>query len=160
VTSGRIRGKRRYHGPWRYLPGGWSDDTVPVHAYAVAHPDGVCLFDTGQTVRAARPGYHPRWHPYFKLARCELDPEDEIASQIDAQSVRWVLRRDTRRARARAPRPSRRRCTQAGASRIGEIVRATASPLALSMPSRQSSGTSPFPVWRNRANEKRRLSAA
>jgi hypothetical protein len=46
VTSGRIRGKRRYHGPWRYLPGGWSDDTVPVHAYAVAHPDGVCLFDT------------------------------------------------------------------------------------------------------------------
>lgn len=91
LTTGRVRGKRRSRGPLRYLPGGWSDETVPVHAYAVDHPDGVCLFDTGQTAKAARPGYHPRWHPFFRLARFELGPEDEVAAQLDAQSVRWVV---------------------------------------------------------------------
>jgi glyoxylase-like metal-dependent hydrolase (beta-lactamase superfamily II) len=75
----------------RYLPGGWSDDTVPVHAFAVDHPNGICLFDTGQTANAARPGYHPRWHPFFWLARFELTQDDEVAAQIDAQSVRWVV---------------------------------------------------------------------
>jgi glyoxylase-like metal-dependent hydrolase (beta-lactamase superfamily II) len=75
----------------RYLPGGWSENAVPVHAYAVDHPGGVCLFDTGQTAKAVRPGYHPRWHPFFWLARFELDPEDELAAQIDPRSVRWVV---------------------------------------------------------------------
>ena len=90
VTTGRVRGKRRT-GPLRYLPGGWSDETVPVHAFAVEHPDGVCLFDTGQTARAARGGYHPRWHPFFRLARFELEPKDEVASQLDPQTVRWIV---------------------------------------------------------------------
>ncbi len=91
MTTGRVRGKRRSHGPLRYLPGGWSDDTVPVHAYAVMHPEGVCLFDTGQTARAVQPGYHPRWHPFLRLARFELEPKDEVASQLDPQTVRWVV---------------------------------------------------------------------
>ena len=90
MTTGRVRGKRRT-GLLRYLPGGWSDETVPVHAFAVEHPDGVCLFDTGQTARAARGGYHPRWHPFFWLARFELEPKDEVASQIDPLTVRWVV---------------------------------------------------------------------
>ena len=90
MTTGRVRGKRRM-GPLRYLPGGWSDETVPVHAFAVEHPDGVCLFDTGQTARAARGRYHPRWHPFFRLARFELEPKDEVASQLDPQTVRWVV---------------------------------------------------------------------
>ncbi len=64
---------------------------MPVHAFAVEHPDGTCLFDTGQTARAAVAGYLPRWHPYLRLARFELGPEDEVASQLDAASVRWVV---------------------------------------------------------------------
>lgn len=91
LTTGRVRGKRRSRGPLRYLPGGWSDETVPVHGYAVDHPVGICLFDTGQTAKAARPGYHPHWHPFFRLARFELGPEDEVAAQIDARTVRWVV---------------------------------------------------------------------
>ena len=91
MTTGRVRGKRRARGPLRYLPGGWSDETLPVHAYAVVHPDGVCLFDTGQTALATNPGYHTRWHPFLWLARFELAPEDEAAAQIDAHSVRWVV---------------------------------------------------------------------
>jgi glyoxylase-like metal-dependent hydrolase (beta-lactamase superfamily II) len=90
LTTGRVRGKQR-SGPLRYLPGGWSDETLPVHAFAVGHPDGVCLFDTGQTARALRAGYHPRWHPYLWLARFELTPEDEVASQLDPLTVRWVV---------------------------------------------------------------------
>lgn len=90
VTTGRVRGKRR-KGPLRYLPGGWNNETVPVHAFAVEHPDGVCLFDTGQTARAAHGGYHPRWHPFLRLARFELEPKDEIASQLDPLTVRWVV---------------------------------------------------------------------
>jgi N-acyl homoserine lactone hydrolase len=90
LTTGRVRGKRR-SGPLRYLPGGWSDATLPVHAFAVDHPDGVCLFDTGQTVRATRAGYHQRWHPFLWLARFELGSEDEVASQLDPATVRWVV---------------------------------------------------------------------
>jgi N-acyl homoserine lactone hydrolase len=91
LTTGRVRGKERARGPLRYLPGGWSDETLPVCAYAVEHPAGVCLFDTGQTVRATQPGHHPWWHPYLRLARFELEERDEAAAQLDPQTVRWVV---------------------------------------------------------------------
>jgi glyoxylase-like metal-dependent hydrolase (beta-lactamase superfamily II) len=91
VTTGRVRPKARARGPRRYLPGGWSGETLPVNAFAVSHPDGICLFDTGQTARAAAPGYLPRWHPFLRLARFELGPEDEVAAQVDPASVRWVV---------------------------------------------------------------------
>ena len=87
LTTGQARGKRRTKGPLRYLPGGWSEATVPVNAYAVNHPEGVCLFDTGQTLRGSR----YRGHPFLWLTKFELEPEEEIAAQIDPQSVRWVV---------------------------------------------------------------------
>jgi glyoxylase-like metal-dependent hydrolase (beta-lactamase superfamily II) len=95
-STGRVRPKRASHGVRRYLPGGWSDETLPVNCYLVHHPAGLCLFDTGQTARAAKPGYHQRWHPYLGLARFELGPEDEIAPQltragVEPASVRWVV---------------------------------------------------------------------
>jgi glyoxylase-like metal-dependent hydrolase (beta-lactamase superfamily II) len=91
LTTGRVRGKRRTSGLLRYLPGGWADETLPVNAYAVEHPAGTCLFDTGQTARATRPGYHPWWHPYLRLARFELDEADEVGAQVDPATVRWVV---------------------------------------------------------------------
>jgi glyoxylase-like metal-dependent hydrolase (beta-lactamase superfamily II) len=95
LTTGRLRQKRR-GGPARYLPGGWAAETLPVNAFAVEHPLGICLFDTGQTARAARPGYHQRWHPYLWLSRFELAPEEEAAPQLtlrglDPSAVRWVV---------------------------------------------------------------------
>jgi len=64
--------------------------------FLVHHPAGLCLFDTGQTALAAAAGYHPRWHPFLRLARFELEAEDEIGAQlvrsgIDPGDVRWVV---------------------------------------------------------------------
>lgn len=96
ISTGEVRSKRGSSGVRRYLPGAWSDRTLPVNVFAVEHPDGVCLFDTGQTARAARSGYFPAWHPFFRLARFELGPADEAAVQlgrrgIDLSAVRWVV---------------------------------------------------------------------
>lgn len=95
-STGRVRPKAAVRGPRRYLPGGWSDQTLPVNVFLVHHPQGLCLFDTGQTARAAEPGYHPSWHPFLRLTRFELAAEDEIGAQltgrgIDPASVRWVV---------------------------------------------------------------------
>jgi N-acyl homoserine lactone hydrolase len=95
-STGRVREKRGARGARRYLPGGWRADTRPVNVFAVEHPDGVCVFDTGQTALAARRGYFARWYPYFRLARFELGPDDEATAQlrrrgIDPGDVRWVV---------------------------------------------------------------------
>lgn len=90
VSTGRVRSKRAKTGLRRYLPGGWSEETAPVNVFLVEHPAGGCLFDAGQSARAASPGYLPRWHPFLRLARFELSPEDEAGTQIDPASVRWV----------------------------------------------------------------------
>lgn len=96
VTTGRVRLKRGEHGARRYLGGGWRSETLPVHAFLVEHAEGLCLFDTGQTARAAAPGYFPRWHPFFRLSRFELAPDEEAAPQLRAlgvspEDVRWVV---------------------------------------------------------------------
>jgi N-acyl homoserine lactone hydrolase len=67
-----------------------------VNVFLVEHPAGLLLFDTGQQAEAAESGYFPRWHPFFRLARFELGPEDEIAAQLAERGVRpgdvrWVL---------------------------------------------------------------------
>jgi glyoxylase-like metal-dependent hydrolase (beta-lactamase superfamily II) len=95
-STGRVRPKRASRGVRRYFGGGWSDRTLPVNVFLVHHPAGLCLFDTGQTALAAAPGYHPRWHPFLRLARFELEAEDEIGAQfvrsgIDPGDVRWVV---------------------------------------------------------------------
>lgn len=95
-STGRVRPKLRERGPRRYLPGGWSPRTLPVNVFLVEHPAGLCLFDAGQTALAARPGYLPRWHPFLRLARFELGPEDEAAAQLRSlghspADVRWVV---------------------------------------------------------------------
>jgi glyoxylase-like metal-dependent hydrolase (beta-lactamase superfamily II) len=95
-STGRVRPKRASRGVRRYLGGGWSDTTLPVNVFLVHHPAGLCLFDTGQTARAAAPGYLPRWHPFLRLARFELGTDDEIGTQlskrgIDPGDVRWVV---------------------------------------------------------------------
>jgi N-acyl homoserine lactone hydrolase len=91
LSTGRVRPKRATRGVRRYLPGGWSDETLPVNVFVVRHPDGLLLFDTGQTPRAARPGYHPGWHPFLRLARFELEPSDEIGGRVDPAAIRWVV---------------------------------------------------------------------
>jgi glyoxylase-like metal-dependent hydrolase (beta-lactamase superfamily II) len=96
ISTGAVRLKRGERGARRYLAGGWRHGSLPVNVFAIEHPDGVCLFDTGQTARAASNGYFPRWYPFFRLARFELGQEDEAAAQLrrvglDPEAVRWIV---------------------------------------------------------------------
>jgi N-acyl homoserine lactone hydrolase len=95
-STGVVRPKQGEHGLRRYLPGGWSQQTLPVNVFAIEHPDGICIFDAGQTARAANHGYFPRWYPYFRLARFEIEPAHELVPQLergglDPAAVRWVV---------------------------------------------------------------------
>lgn len=56
---------------------------LPIYAYAIEHPEGVIVVDTGETARTTEPGYFPRWHPYFRFGvRMWVEPEQEIGPQL------------------------------------------------------------------------------
>ncbi len=70
---------------------------VPIYAWLLEHPEGLILVDTGQTARAADPGYHPRWHPYFhRSVRFHVRRDEEVDVQLESiginpVDVRWVV---------------------------------------------------------------------
>jgi glyoxylase-like metal-dependent hydrolase (beta-lactamase superfamily II) len=74
----------------------WTDP-LPIYAWVIEHPEGIIVVDTGETSLAAKPGYFPGWHPYFKLGVREwVQPEQEIGSQlrqigISPRDIRWVV---------------------------------------------------------------------
>lgn len=74
----------------------WTEP-LPIYAWAVEHPEGVLLVDTGETARTAEPGYFPWWHPYYRLGvQARVLPEQEVGPQlkslgIDPTDVRWVV---------------------------------------------------------------------
>ena len=74
----------------------WTDP-LPILAWVVEHPEGLIVVDTGETAEASRPGYFPRWHPYYRLAvREEVREEQEIGPRMRAlglspRDVRWVV---------------------------------------------------------------------
>lgn len=74
----------------------WTEP-LPIYAFAIEHPEGVIVVDTGETARVAQPGYLPRWSPFFRFAvREQVEPEQEIGPQlgrlgIRSSDVRWVL---------------------------------------------------------------------
>lgn len=96
LRTGIVRERTGARGISRYLWAGWRENALPVNCFLVEHPDGLCLFDTGQTARAGERGYFPLWQPFFRLARFELEPADEAAAQLDrlglaTGDVRWIL---------------------------------------------------------------------
>jgi len=96
LRTGVVREREGTRGAGRYLWARWRENALPVNAFLVEHPDGLCLFDTGQTVQAASPGYFPRWQPFFRLARFELEADDEVEGQLVAlgispRDVRWIV---------------------------------------------------------------------
>jgi glyoxylase-like metal-dependent hydrolase (beta-lactamase superfamily II) len=61
---------------------------LPIHVWAIEHPEGVIVVDTGETAKATQPGWFPRWHPYFKLAvRLDVKPEEEIGPQLRERGI-------------------------------------------------------------------------
>jgi N-acyl homoserine lactone hydrolase len=60
----------------------WTEP-LPIYAFAIEHPEGVIVVDTGETARVSKPGYFPRWQPFFRLAvREQVQPEQEIGPQL------------------------------------------------------------------------------
>jgi len=70
---------------------------LPIYAWAIEHPEGIILIDTGETARTLEPGYFPWWNPYFQLSiKPCLTAEDEAGSRlrtlgIEPEDVRWVI---------------------------------------------------------------------
>ena len=59
---------------------GW----LPIHAYAIEHPDGVVVVDAGADASLMRPA----WHPYFRLAvEFDVDREQELRPQLKALGI-------------------------------------------------------------------------
>jgi glyoxylase-like metal-dependent hydrolase (beta-lactamase superfamily II) len=74
----------------------WTEP-LPIYAFAIEHPEGVIVVDTGETARVAEPGYFPRWSPFFRLAvRERVVRDEEIGPQLQrlgiaTSDVRWVV---------------------------------------------------------------------
>ncbi len=83
--EGAGHGKRRLLNTT--LDRNWTDP-LPIYAYAIEHPEGVMVVDTGETARACEPGYFPRWHPYFRFGVREwVKPEEEIGPQLERLGI-------------------------------------------------------------------------
>ena len=102
IQTGRVRIKQaqiegRGHGLARQLQPMLSRQWAvwtPVLAFAIEHPEGVIVVDTGS---AAHLKSLPRWHPYFQLCvRFDIEPQQEIGPQlrslgIGARDVKTVV---------------------------------------------------------------------
>ena len=63
-------------------------DQLPIWAWAIEHPEGVIVVDTGDTARVMEPGWFPRWHPYFHTAvKFDVRPEQEIGPQLRERGI-------------------------------------------------------------------------
>jgi glyoxylase-like metal-dependent hydrolase (beta-lactamase superfamily II) len=93
IETGRVRIKQaqiegRGHGLWRQLQPMLSQqwaDWSPVYAWAIEHPEGVIVVDTGS---AAHLKSLPAWHPYFQLSvRFDIEPEQEVGPQLRSLGI-------------------------------------------------------------------------
>jgi N-acyl homoserine lactone hydrolase len=65
----------------------WTEP-LPIYAFAIEHPEGVIVVDTGETARISEPGYFPRWQPFFQFAvREHVQPEQEIGPQLEQLGI-------------------------------------------------------------------------
>lgn len=74
----------------------WTEP-LPIYAWAIEHPEGLIVIDTGETVRALEPGYFPRWHPFYRRGVREwITAEEEIGplltrAGLSSHDVRRVV---------------------------------------------------------------------
>jgi glyoxylase-like metal-dependent hydrolase (beta-lactamase superfamily II) len=65
----------------------WTEP-LPIHAYAIEHPEGVIVVDAGETARTSEPGYFPRWHPFHRFGvRFRVEPAEEIGPQLQRLGI-------------------------------------------------------------------------
>jgi glyoxylase-like metal-dependent hydrolase (beta-lactamase superfamily II) len=73
----------------------WTEP-LPIYAFAIEHPEGVIVVDTGEDTRASQRSYFARWHPGLRAFREWVEPEQEIGPQLERLGiqpgdVRWVV---------------------------------------------------------------------
>jgi N-acyl homoserine lactone hydrolase len=73
----------------------WTEP-LPIYAFAIEHPEGVIVVDTGESARASGRGYFVRWHPGLRAFQEWVEPEQEIGQQLEGlgirpSDVRWVV---------------------------------------------------------------------
>jgi N-acyl homoserine lactone hydrolase len=79
-----------------FLDRQWTEP-LPIYAFAIEHPEGLIVVDTGETARTAEREYFPRWHPFFRFGLREwVAPHEEIGPRLtelglSAADVRWVV---------------------------------------------------------------------
>jgi len=60
----------------------WTEP-LPIYAFAIEHPEGVIVVDTGETARTSESDYFPSWHPFFRFGLREwVSPDEEIGPQL------------------------------------------------------------------------------
>jgi glyoxylase-like metal-dependent hydrolase (beta-lactamase superfamily II) len=65
----------------------WSE-WLPIYVWVIEHDEGVIVIDTGETARVHEPGYHPRWHPFYRRgARFSVQPEEELGPRLRALGI-------------------------------------------------------------------------
>lgn len=69
----------------------WTDP-LPILCWAVEHPEGLLVVDTGEAAGA----HGPAWHPFSRCTRFAVAPEDELgprlrAAGLEPAAVRWVV---------------------------------------------------------------------
>jgi len=65
----------------------WSP-RLPIQCFAIEHPDGPIVVDTGESSHANDPGYQPWWHPFVRTSeRRWVTPEQEVGPQLRALGI-------------------------------------------------------------------------
>ena len=70
-----------------FLDREWTEP-LPIFAFAIEHPEGVIVVDTGESARTAERDYFPSWHPFFRYGlRLWVAPEEEIGPQLNRLGI-------------------------------------------------------------------------
>ena len=97
-VEGRGHGARRLN---MFLDRQWTE-RLPIYAFAIEHPEGVIVVDTGETARTSDRSYFPRWHPFFRFGLREwVAPQPAAAALV--RPHRGRARSDAVRAVPREP---------------------------------------------------------
>ena len=65
----------------------WTEP-LPIYAFAIEHPEGVIVVDTGEDARASQRSYFARWHPGVRAFREWVEPDQEIGPQLERLGIR------------------------------------------------------------------------
>ncbi len=73
----------------------WTEP-LPIYAWAIEHPEGIIIIDTGETSRVNQPGYLSERQRNHPLAHFWIQPEEEIGPLLrevglSPDDVRWVV---------------------------------------------------------------------